>query len=280
MSLGQALTNRFQIGTAEMRVGLVSQAGKLTQTESVGLIDDATINYSREVAKLMGGFPKKTVDQTPISEEVKLTATLREYSRKNLAVMMGQGIPATITDVKTSASGIMTGSAAAPVLPTATTTGFTVGDTVMAYVIGQPELVAWSIAGTVTAATSVALGPMDTALFTAINAAVTAGATLRLVKASVTNIGNTTTTNYFSVSLVQKNLKTGRPMIFDFWKASVEGGMDYGTNASDYASTPLTLTVLEPSVADYTGSGDLLHLAAIIPTCPLFKIIDSVDDAV
>lgn len=280
MSLGQAITNRFQIGTAEMRVGPMTAASKLTQAHSVGLIDQAGVNYGREVAQLMGGFPRKLVDETPISETTTITGTLREYSRRNLGILLGQGILSTTTDVKTTASGVMTGSAAAPVLPTATTTGFTAGDTVMVYVVGQPELVAWSIAGTVTSATSVALGAMDSDLFTSINAAVTAGATLRLVKASVVNVGNTTSTTYFAVSLVQKNLKTGRPMIYDFWKASVQGGLDYGTNADDYASTELTLNVLEPSAADYAVGGDLYHLAAIIPTCPMWKIVDSADDAV
>lgn len=282
MSLGQARTNRFQIGTAELRVGPLTAAAKLTQAHSVGLIDQAGVNYGREVAQLMGGFPKKLVDETPISETTTITGTLREYSRRNLGILLGQGLLTSLPDVKYSATGIMTGgTGATPVVPLASTADFASNTGfAMIYIVGQPELVAWAAVGTVVLNTSVALGPMDLDLFTAMNTAVSNGATLRIVKAQVLDIGNTTQTQYYAVSLVQKNLKTGRPMIYDFWKASVQGGLDYGTNADDYASSELTLNVLEPSAADYAVGGDLYHLAAIIPTCPMWRIIDSADNAV
>lgn len=278
-ALGSAKTNRFMIGTAELRVGAMSAAAKLTQAHSVGLIDNASVNYSRETAQLVGGFPQKVVDETPKAENTTITATMREYSRRNLGIMLGQGTLTDAADVITTASGVMTGAAAAPVLPTATTTGFMAGDTCVAYVVGQPELVAVVVIGTVTASTSIALGAMDSDLFTAINAAVTAGRTLKLFKAALISVGNLSQTEYMAVSLVQKDLKTGRPIVFNFWKCSVQGGLDYGTNADDYASTELTLNVLEPAASEYGAGQPLEHLAAIIPTCPMWQLVRAQDAA-
>jgi hypothetical protein len=76
---------------------------------------------------------------------------------------------------------------------------------------------------------------------------------------------------------VQKDLKTGRPIIFNFWKVSSKGGMDYATNASDYASTELSLEALEPTAADYAGGGPLNHIASIIPNSPMYEMVNSAD---
>lgn len=276
MSLGQAKTNRFQIGTAELRVGPLTSAGRLTQEHSVGLIDQAAISHTREAAQLMGGFPKKLVDETPISESCTITATLREYSRKNMGILLGQGTLAAATDVNSDATGVMTGTAAAPVLPLTSAAGFAVDDIVTYYIVGSPEFVAVGVVASIST-NNVTVSEMDSALFTKMNALVTAGATLRTFKAATIKVGNMSQTEYFSASLVQKDLKTGRPIVFNFWKVSNQGGMEYGTNADDYASTEMTLSVLEPSAADYDTGGDLDHLADIIPTCPMYMVVNSAD---
>lgn len=275
MSLGQAKTNRFQIGTAELRVGPLANAGKLTQAHSVGLIDEAKVSYSREVAQLMGGFPKKLVDETPISEVTTITATLREYSRKNLGILLGQGVLSAATDLNDDATGVMTGTAALPVIPVVGTP-FAVNDTVTGYIVGRPDLVfvARVLAKDVA---DIDVTPIDATLFTEINAAITAGSTLRIFRAAVVNVGDLSDTEYFSASLVQKDLKTGRPLVFNFWKVSAKGGMDYATNASDYASTELSLEVLEPTAADYGVGGELVHLAAVIPNAPMWELVNSAD---
>ena len=48
MPLGSARTNKFPIGTAELRVGPLTAAGNLMDVHSVGLIDQATLSVSQE----------------------------------------------------------------------------------------------------------------------------------------------------------------------------------------------------------------------------------------
>lgn len=277
-ALGSAKTNRFMIGTAELRVGAMSAAAKLTQAHSVGLIDNASVNYSRETAQLMGGFPKKLVDETPTAENTTITATLREYSRRNLGIMLGQGILTDAADLQSTASGVMTGTAAAPVFNAVSGTGFVANSTVVVYVEGQPEIVAVAVVASL-ATNAITLSGMDSDLYTEINAAITAAKTVKIYKAAVISVGNLTQTQYVAVSLIQKDLKTGRPIVFNFWKCSVQGGLDYGTNADDYASTELTLNVLEPAASEYGVGQPLEHLDDIIPTCPMWQLVRAQDAA-
>lgn len=276
MSLGQARTNRFNIGTAELRVGPLSAAGKLTQAHSVGLIDEAKVSYSRDVAQLKGGFPKKLVDETPIAETTTITATLREYSQKNLDILLNQGDIATITDVNSNCTTALTGGAATPTITVASGTGFADNDTVVAYVVGRPELV--FVGKLLDVATNdLDLSAMDSSLYTEINALIAAGSVVKVFRAVVSAVGNLATTAYYAVSLIQRDLKTGRPIVFNFWKVTAKGGMDYSTNATDYNSTALSLEVLEPAAADYATGAPLAHLATVIPTAPMWQLLNSAD---
>ena len=92
IKLGSPRTTKFSIGTAELRIGPLLEAMKLKQENSIGLIDNATVEVSQESVDLTGGFPKVLVDTAVVSQESSITATLREYSRRNLQVMLGEGV--------------------------------------------------------------------------------------------------------------------------------------------------------------------------------------------
>jgi len=59
--LGSAITPKFDIGTAEMRLGPLTKANLLQQSDSIGLIDDATYTVNQTSVDLLGGFPKTVV---------------------------------------------------------------------------------------------------------------------------------------------------------------------------------------------------------------------------
>ena len=92
IKLGSPRTTKFSIGTAELRIGPLSSAMKLKQENSVGLIDNATVEVSQESVDLTGGFPKVLVDTAVVSQESSITATLREFSRRNIQVLLGEGV--------------------------------------------------------------------------------------------------------------------------------------------------------------------------------------------
>lgn len=87
-ALGGAITQNFSIGTAELRIGDLSQAGNLTQLNSVGLLQSANINIARQFAELRGGFANKRIHQHLTGYDVEVNANLYEFSTRNLNLLL------------------------------------------------------------------------------------------------------------------------------------------------------------------------------------------------
>ncbi|MNR59408.1 hypothetical protein D3C85_1806630 [compost metagenome] len=69
--------------------------------------------------------------------------------------------------------------------------------------------------------------------------------------------------------VVQKENSSGRPLVWNFWKASISGNLEYATNADDFASTTMTLKCLQPAASEYGVGASLAHLSDIIPAHPI-----------
>jgi hypothetical protein len=264
IKLGSPRTTKFSIGTAELRIGPLTAANALKQEHSVGLIDNVTVEVSQESVDLLGGFPKVLVDTAIVSQESSVTATLREYSRRNLNVMLGEGVVALASeplDVSTTIdSSVNAGTAAVPV---AATDGFTIGSIVVIYGAadtGKAEVSVCKIAS-VQVDTSLTMEAETPTLHD-----YTTGDIVYL--ANEVAVGNVVETNYFSVQLLQVERNTSRPIGFNFWKGAIGGGMTFATNAEDFASTELNIKLLQPAATEYDVGGPLDHLAAIIPANP------------
>ena len=261
-TLGSPITNKYPIGTAELRLGALSSAGQLLQSHSVGVVDEATVTASQETVKLLGGLPQKTITSAIISQESSVTATMREGSRRNLSIMLGEGVPDAAADV---ASLVVSDEAiAATTVDVSGGEGvnFAADDLVVIYEEGKPDSVQH------TRVVSVATDTLTVAPGLAVAVTGTT-ATVHIFHAKAIAVGGITQTNYFAASLVQVEQSTGRPVGFNFWKTSVAGSMDYATNATDFASFALELDVLQPAASEYGVGQDLEHLADIIPNHPV-----------
>lgn len=262
--LGSPQTTKFSIGTAELRIGPMTDALRLTQGHSVGLIDNANVEVNQESVDLTGGFPQILVDTAVISQEASITATLREYSRRNMQVMMGEGVVAEGAEPVDAATTV-DGAAAigAVVIPVTDETVFATGDIIVVYSAASSEEVTVARVEDVATPGEIALDANTPLLFAVV-------ATDHVYKANQVAIGNIQETNYFSVQMLQLERSTGRPVGFDFWKATIGAGMTFATNADDFASTELQLKLLQPAFSEYeaAGSGDLEHLSDIIPDHP------------
>lgn len=282
MSLGQPKTKKFNIGTAELRVGALSSANKLTQAHSVGLVDTVTVNVTQESVDLQGGFPKTVVDTAIISQTAEVTGTLREYSRRNMQILLGAGVSSTEpTDITTSVAVIASAGAVSLSVPegeglAGAVPVITKGMFLVIYPDGNPEnvsvvLVDADATNNVGVADVIALDA-DTPLLHDVKVG-----DLVFVAHQVA-IGDITRTNYFSVQVLQRENSSGRPVMFNFWKASISTGLEYSTNADDFSSTDLAIKILQPTACEYASGGALEHLANIIPTNPTGMFIGGADD--
>lgn len=268
MALATPVSSKFHIGSPEIRIGAMTLANKLTQSHSLGLLQGANVKFTQESVDLKGGLPKTLVDTAIIETSVTVEAQAYEYSRKNIRVMINEGIestPATEYAGLATATTAVSGSGTSVIDTDILLTDVNVGDMVVIYQPALPEKLS------VVKVTAKAAVNTDKARITIDNTktpllfAVNIGDVV--FKANQIGLGNSTATNYFAVDVVGLEHATGRPVGFRFWKAAFSGGLDYSFSNDNYAVTPISLKVLQPSAADYT-TGPLAHLAEIIPTHP------------
>ncbi len=262
MPLGSPITTKFSIGTAELRVGPLNLANKLLDTHSVGLIDSVSLNVEQEAAELEGGFPRKLVDTAIIRQSVSLTASLREYSRRNINLLVGEGVDAVApTSFATTLQNNETLGSTSIEVPTGKGASFTAGDIITIYPNGQPEKV--SVCRVASIATdTLTLDSGTPTLF-----AYTAGDPIYLSRPVA--LGAVDQTNYFAVMMIQKENSSGKPLVWSFWKGAIASGLSLETNAEDFSSTELQINLLEPAAVEFGVGGQLNHLANIIPTYPI-----------
>lgn len=265
--LGSPQTGGFFIGTAEVRVGPVSSAGKLSQSHSIGLVDSASVTVEQTTVDLLGGFPQLPADTAVTGQTSSVTATLREYSRRNLNILMGGAVQAyDTTDLRTAIDTTTALAAGATVIPVTESAGFVVGDIVGLAVQGSPELVTIS---RVAALDTVPPDGITLETDLGLVAAIPAGSTAVLYKIPSIAVGNITTVNYVSTSLVFTHRKTGRPVVYHAWKSAINSSATLSLGATDFASTELSLKLLVPAASEYAVGQPLAHLANIIPSHPV-----------
>ena len=264
MAVGSPVTNKYQIGTAELRIGPLTSAGMLTQEHSVGLVDQVTVNVSQETTDLMGGFPQKLMDTAIVSQSMTISGTLREYSQRNMRALLGEGVQeAQPTPITTKLATPALKGATEITLESAGT-NFKAGDLIVIYPAGSPEHLSICKVEDVAADADTAVVTLDAnlpLLFDYLKGA-------QVYTHEPIAIGAVTHTNYLSVQVIQTDNATGSPKIFQSWKASVASGMEYATSTTDFGSTELELNCLEPSAEEYAEGGPLAHLAHIIPAYP------------
>ncbi|MCK5431167.1 MAG: hypothetical protein KAJ03_00410, partial [Gammaproteobacteria bacterium] len=94
--LGSPSTQKYSIGTAEVRLGPQTSAMLLNQaSHSIGVLDSVTVEVAQESVDLLGGFPQTILDTAIINQTASVTATFREYSRRNIRTVLGESLEGT-----------------------------------------------------------------------------------------------------------------------------------------------------------------------------------------
>lgn len=268
MSLGSARTRKFPIGTAELRIGPLSLANRLTAAHSVGLIDSVTVEVSQESVNLEGGMPRKLIDTAVVSQSSKITGVLREYSRRNLKVMLGEGVDTNPpTDVETTVS--TNAAQGATTLIVTSATGIVQGDYVVVYPSSDAGQL--SVCRVASVSSNTLTLDADTPLLYAANT----GA--KVFNGNPVRIGGVAETNYMCAQIIQLDRVKKRPLSFMLWKTAIASGMTFATGSTEFGSTNLELSCLEPAASEYAIGGDLVHLADIIPNYPVGMMIGGAD---
>jgi hypothetical protein len=291
MALGSPKTKKALIGTFELRIGPLNKAGLLTADHSVGIVDQVKLDMQMDSVDLMAGFPQKTVDTAITKFVTGFSATLRESSRRNLNVLLGNGLfdyDAANLDV----FGTVDTTSALAVGATSLTMDISfegvlaVGDTVVIYDVANPGNVSIARVSAFTAKNGVTPASVTLSATTPLVAptgaanSFAAGASVRLYKAQTIAGGAITgVPNYFAAQLIRQDRGTGRPMGFNFWKSAISSGISLSASVTEFASMDMQLKALEPAATEYAAGGVLAHLTDVIPSNPVFQVFDVPDSA-
>ena len=248
-SLGAPVTGQNIIGTFEVRIGPQASAGKLRQSHSVGVIDSFTLDLRQETADMLAGFPQEPADTAIVSQVSGLSFQMREYSVRNLNMMLGNGVVAQagsnyVGRVDTAAavekdaeSLVLNNDSSAPV----------VGDTLTIHHATDRSLVFVVYVKSA----STASGQSTIGFEPSLPLGLEAGGDYRAYKTAALAFGQQSKVQYFSCGLVQLDRANNQPLVFDFWKAALETGPQISTGGAEFASTEVKLKFLEPTISEH-----------------------------
>jgi len=261
--IGDALTPRFMISPAEVRISTLANANKLTSAHSIGLLTSATVNFAVESVDLEGGLPRVLHDTAITAQPGTVSAEMREYSRRNIELLMGYTPTATVTEIRTTLTANAT--AAATTLTVADETGFVAGDLIGIYPATAQNVADISYCLVLSTAANTLNLETDTPILHDYDGTTNNAIIFRVTPVAV---GNVTQTNYFSMQVLGLR-RDGTPMGFQFWKCALSSGLEMAYSADDFGTTPGEFKVLQPTAAEYGTGGDLEHVAALIANYPL-----------
>jgi hypothetical protein len=275
--LGSPKTSQFVAGAAEVRVSLLTAAGRQTSAHSVGVIDKWGFKVNNEFVDLKSGFPRTLLDKMLIESTAEVSFTTREGTIRNWGVLTGGAVvdyPTAggdlVATVDTS-SGPITAATTSLVLTTDVT--FLAGQTVSIYSTTDPTKVTISTVESYTSGTKTLV--LTTGLGTLVEFA--HDESVKVSKCQTFGAGLNGSVNYFSVQLLYIDRPTSRPKVVDFWKCSIAAGITVENDGASFASNDWTCGVLVPTGADYAASGALYHQRVAIPSNPLFRIAGPLD---
>ena len=262
MPLGSPQTNKFPIGTAEIRIAPMNLALKQMPSHSIGCLDDVTISISNTSVQKRAGFPQRQVANAITENIVTVTGTVGEYSRRNMQIMAGEAPEVVVADKAGVLATAQTAGSVSVPLAVGQGANFTVGGLITVYIEGKPELI--TVAKISSIATDTLTLDSDTPLLHDYPATVTKVFAANPIGKSVTK------TSYFSLQVIQSQFADGRPIAWNFWKASASNGMELAMNPTDFSTTSIELQCLEPAAAEFQTGGDLFHIADIIAEFPIY----------
>lgn len=262
MAIGSPQTDKFPIGTAEIRLGALAEALKLLPSHSVGALDDATISISKTAVQKMAGFPQRQVANAVTQNSASFSGTLGEYSRRNMQVMAGEAVEAAVPDVKVSLAAAAAAAATTLTLAAGAGSKFKAGQIISIYIEGAPEKL--TIARIDSISTDTLTLNANTPTLHAYPAALTRVFAAQPIGKAITK------TEYFTAQLIQTQFSDGRPIAWNFWKVSNSEGMELALNPTDFATTTLTLQALEPAASEYQAGGVFEPIADFIAEYPTY----------
>ena len=244
---GEALTNKFMLGSATVMIGPQADLMDLTPAaHALGLVKNFSISAQPQFTDLRQGVQNQLVASVMTENTVRASMEVYEYTARNLAYALtldGTDYPAA-TVVSTLAAPTA-GNDADATVQSGLGASFTVGDYVM--IDGGGDLVE---------VRKIASIATDTITFDAdINRVFASGAAVSVVNS--VDVGSKAEPDYYAMQVVGR-ASNGEPIVLLLPKVRITGGFTMAFGTDNFGNLPFEVTVFDkvatdPLYADWVG---------------------------
>lgn len=273
MPLGSPVTSRFLIGAFDVRFGSLSLAGRLSPTQSVGISDRIGLAVNDLRVNWMTGEAQHSRPAL-VGTNLSVKFSFRELSLRNLQAAMGGATvdaplgSTTLFRATLGTAATVDADATSLSFPSATashTGALVAGSTISLSPASDPgRVTVHRVTSKSTVGDDLVVGvePGTAAAFQA-GEAVEA----RQVRPLTAPAADTPLT----LRIVQKDRATGFPLVWDFWKVSLDADRSFDITADEFFSGELAFTVEHPLASELAEGGALEHVAGTVAANPLFR---------
>ncbi len=249
--LGYAVTNQFLLGSFEVRAADLSQAGNLTSSHSVGVVDGVTLGFELTQVDVLNGT-SSLIDRNVVRQLATIQFVFREFSARNWRMALGQSVDWVVGSSDTSELEI----ASRELSLRAKLAGIMPGDKV------RTNLSVEAIISQVTY-----LDGLPVLTFYDLLAEGTNFVTIYRLDGPLTSTP-AGKTPYQTLQLVQQDRTSDSYLVWDFWKVALDGGFEASINHTDFASAAIRFKTFDVTDSDVFSSSTI---SSIINQCPVFR---------
>lgn len=240
---GEALTDKFMLGTATLMIGAQEDLFNLGVAQSLGLMKNVALSTTPGFTELTQGVKNNLVASIQTSNDMTVDAEMYEYTAKNLTYAVSldgsEVIPATTettvaTALTTSGSPASTGTS----LVVTSATGIVTNDFIFIYANSADQIFVRQV-------TAVATDTLT--LNSGLPVGIAQGA--KVAKVNMVPLGSTKDNPYLAAKIVGK-LADNSSVVIYLPKVRVTSGISMGFRTENFDNIPLQLKVYDLTTSD------------------------------
>lgn len=236
---GEAITDKFMLGTATVMVGAQADLHNLGVAQSLGLMKNVSLKTTPAFTELTQGVKNSLVASVQTKNDMMVDGEMFEYTAKNLtyAVSLDGSVVVPAAN-ETTTTGALATSGGPPamtpaVIPVASATGMTAGKFIAIHVDAKDQVFIRKV---------VSVASLDVTVNAGLPVAVASGARVEVV--NMTPLGSTKDNPYLSAKITGQ-LADGSWVTVLLPKVRVTSGVSVAFKTDNFDNIPLQLTVYD-----------------------------------
>lgn len=254
---GEAITNKFMLGTATVMVGAQADLHRLGVAQSLGLMKNVSLKTTPAFTELSQGVKNSLVASVQTKNDMMVDGEMYEYTAKNLtyAVSLDGSAVVPAANSTTTTAGLTTSGSPATtpaVIPVTSATGIVAGGFLAIHVDSRDQIFIRKV---------VSVNALDVTVNAGLPVALASGSKVDVV--NYTPLGSTKDNPYLSAKIVGQ-LADGSWVTVLLPKVRITSGVSLAFKTDNFDNIPLQLTVYDLTSADpnyaffQEGDGNLM----------------------